>query len=71
MLPIRSQCRQVRISGSKAAVSANADDERKEQLRQVHDEGAEKTAKSFGKKEWMVFITAGRSDRVLDLYVYS
>ena len=43
----------------------------KERLRQVHDEGAEKTAELLEKGMDVVFITLGVSDRVLDLYVYS
>lgn len=42
----------------------------KEQLRQVHDEGAEKQ-QSFWKRNGCGVYHAGRSDRVLDLYVYS
>lgn len=71
VLPIRSQCRQVRISGRKPSCICNADDERKEQLRQVHDEGARKNSRASGKRNGCGVYHAGRSDRVLDLYVYS
>mgnify|MGYP000697751262 FL=1 len=43
----------------------------KERLRQVHDEGAEKNSRASGKRNGCGVYHAGRSDRVLDLYVYS